>query len=151
MLGIQACRTILPSMVTNKDILEQQLPFAFKLPVFLQCDSDRQLLFSRIYYTTAAMLLALSFLTRTLIAAPALKWLFEKMGGEGQEVVTGKARQDFYQEYDPHPLPPAIPVKKDWGLKNPESHTTAGRVRSWVQVSSSRQRKRRSLNLVNGR
>jgi hypothetical protein len=73
MLGIQACRTILPSMVTNKDILEQQLPFAFKLPVFLQCDSDRQWLFSRIYYTTAAMLLALSFLTRTLIAAPALK------------------------------------------------------------------------------
>ena len=29
------------------------------------------------------------------------------------------------------------PVKKDWGLKNPASHTTLGRVKSVTQPSSS--------------
>lgn len=41
------------------------------------------------------------------------------------------------------------PVRKDWGLKRPESQTTAGSTKSWVQLSNSRQLLIRSVNLEN--
>lgn len=41
-----------------------------------------------------------------------------------------------------------LPVRKDWGLKSPESHTTLGRDRSWVQLSSSLHRCNTSLYLT---
>lgn len=41
-----------------------------------------------------------------------------------------------------------LPVRKDCGLKSPDSQTTLGRERSWVQLSSSLQRCNTSLYLT---